>query len=206
MGPCEIRSSGGDLDFGTGGASLDAGPITVDVAGVAYSLTLSPGGGGSTYASDFPGGTELFAAGAPVTVTAAGGGDVSGFAGTLTAPAEPVIASPTWSLSSTHDRGTPLPVRWGGGPGDLLVINILPVEVFPEPGVADGNNITCTVPDTGSFDVPAEALGYLPEGDGFGGGSVALTLVRMNNVVVEFDGASVTLNGTASHTIVGGIP
>jgi hypothetical protein len=200
IGACEIRDTSEGADILETGPSFDAGQITIGVADTNYALDYI----GETYVSNASEEQiEFFAAGDTITMTAAGGLEVDGFEMSVIAPADPTITAPVWGSFDGGDRDEPLSIVWTGSGGTSLVISIIPVEVFPEPGVADGNAITCTVEDTGSYTVPVEALAYLPEPEGFGGGTVALTVVRVVNET-EFVGITeVTANATASHTIVG---
>ena len=202
VGGCEIRdtSEAGEL-FETG-PSLDAGDIEVTVGGSAYVLTHD----GERYGSSAPDGQiEYFSGGDTITASATGAA-VPAFSGSWTAPVEPVVTSPSWSLGDEHDRDDDLRVTWDGAPATTVVVNILPVDVFPEPGIGEGNSVTCTVADTGSFTIPAAALAYLPEGGGFGGGTVALTVARLSNAEIRVGNATLTMNASASHTVVGAIP
>lgn len=204
VGPCEIRSTDEESDLLEAGPSLDAGAITVAIAAETHTLTHD----GTGYTSDADAGRqEFFAAGDMVSFTVAGGDDVPANSGTLTAPAAPVITAPDWTPLNGPDRSEPLTVAWEGTGGVALYINLLPVTVFPEPGVAEGNSITCAVPDTGSYTIPAEALEYLPEGGGFGPQTVALTVVRAESVTqpLSATGGSLVLNVTASETSIGAI-
>jgi hypothetical protein len=119
-------------------------------------------------------------------------------------PFDPAITEPAWSFGSTAPRDQDLTVRWSGtGTGADVIVNVLPVTVFPEPGVAEGNSITCTVADTGSMTIPAAALDYLPPAGLIGGSTVALTVVRAVTTATTED--DLVVNATASHTIIGGV-
>lgn len=200
VGACEVRHTSEGSDILQTGPSFDAGQITVGVAETNYTLDYV----GDTYVSNAPEDQiEFFEAGDSILITAAGGLEVGAFEMSVVAPADPTITSPVWGSFDGGDRNEPLSIVWTGTSSASAVISIIPVDVFPEPGVADGNAITCTVPDTGSYTVPVEALAYLPEGEGIGGGMVALTVVRVVNRVQDVGVTEVSANATASHTIVG---
>jgi hypothetical protein len=202
IGSCVIRhtSEGGDLF--EEGPSFDAGLIEITVGGTAYTLEYVDDRYVSSVLEDQ---NEVFAYGAAIAVSAAGGFEVDAFEVSLVAPGDPVITEPVWGAFSSHDRANALRVDWAGAAGTGTIVSIVPVQVFPDPGIADGNAITCTVDDTGTFTVPVEALAYLPEAEGLGGGSVALTVIRFVNETVVAGATEVTGNATASHTIVGAI-
>lgn len=202
IGPCVIRHTSEGEDLFESGPSFDAGTITVTVAGAAHSLDYVEDRYVSSIAEDE---IEVFASGDPISVSAIGGFEVEAFELSLVAPSEPEITEPVWGAFSTHDRANPLRIDWNGSGGTGAIVSIVPVQVFPDPGVADGNAITCTLDDTGTYTVPTEALGYLPEAEGLGGGSVALTVIRFVNETVVTGITEVTGNATASHTIVGAI-
>lgn len=202
VGACEIREAGDAFALLQSGPSLDAGTITVTLDGEAVTLTHDGTGYVSSASEDR---IEFFEEGAAISFSAPGGDDVPAFSGTLLAPAAPVVTEPSWSFGDSHDRDTPLPVAWSGAAGTAAIINVLPVEIFPEPGIADGNAITCSVADTGTFTIPAEALGYLPAASGMGGGTVALTVVRLSNIDAAAGADTITLNATATETVIGGV-
>jgi hypothetical protein len=206
VGACTISAVAPDSDPFPDEPTLDAGAIAVTVGAETFDLTIADAGAGPRYsAAGAAGRNEFFAGGQSVSFSADGGADVSAFSGSLVTPADPNVTSPDWEpLGDGHDRADDLTVTWGGASsGGDIIINILPIVVFPEPGIADGNSITCTVPDTGSAVIPAAALGYLPEGGGFSGGQdVALTLVRAVSAEVGL-GSEVLVNATASHTLIG---
>lgn len=190
------------------GPSADAGELTAVVGETAYGLVLRDDGDGARYVADAAeDAIEFFEGGDTIRVTGSGGADVGAFMLTVEAPHEPVVSEPQWSGLDSHERERPLLIRWDGdATADSVVINLLPVTVFPEPGIAEGNAITCTASDTGEFEVSPEALAWLPEGSGIGGGSVALTVARLVNATAIIDGTEVTVNATASHTVVGAVP
>ena len=132
---------------------------------------------------------------------------MAGFTARLVAPAEPVVNQPSgWGglIPSTHDRDNPLAVAWAGSGDADVIINLLPVRTAPNPGIADGNGVTCIVPDNGSFTIPAEALGHVPGGGGFGP-NVALTVVRSDTATTLSGDTEVLSTATASHTVLGAV-
>jgi len=205
VGPCNITAvAPGDSLF-PDEATLDAGPIDVVTPSERFELAVTATDDGPRYqAAGTEGRSEFFEGGQDVTVAAAGGVDVPAFTGSIVTPFDPAITEPAWTFGSTSPRDEDLAVRWSGTTtGGDVIINVLPVTVFPEPGVAEGNSITCTVPDNGSMVIPAAALDYLPPAGLIGGSTVALTVVRA--VTTDTTAVDLVVNATASHTIIGGV-
>lgn len=208
FGACTVSAVAPDGALFPDEPTLDAGAVSVRVGADAWQLVIEATDDGPRYVSDAPEGLdEFFAGGDRVEASAAGGADVPAFAAIVVAPDEPVITAPSWTpLGGAHDRGTDLLVAWSGADsGADVFVNILPVTLFPNPGVAEGNTITCRVADSGQTTVPADALAMLPEGGLLGGSSVALTVVRSVSAPSDAAGDAVVLNVTASHTIVGSV-
>ncbi|MCB9531124.1 MAG: hypothetical protein H6698_08275 [Myxococcales bacterium] len=208
VGACSIYAAGSAGALFEPGASVDAGEVTVQIAGETHVLEYAEGAEGGSYSlrDAEEGRIEYFDDGDAISVEVAGGPGLGAFTATLSAPDAPTIVAPTWGFGDSHDRSEPLAVSWAGGAASSVVINILPVTVFPSPGIAEGNSVTCVVGDTGSYSVPAEALSYLPEGSGLGGGTVALTVVRSALTHPAMAGEGVTVSAVASQTIVGAVP
>lgn len=204
IGPCEVRpTSDGAILFEDRG-SVDVGSITVSIGGDAHALSHDGAGYDAGWGE---GASEAFDPGDAVTSVGVGNARLGSFSLEIAAPGTPEITAPAWELTDTHDREDDLQVQWSGSGGTDVIVNLTPVEIFPAPGVAEGNGVTCVVADTGAFTVPAAALDYLPEGGGFGGGSVALTVARLSATSpTAVSGGTVTLTAAASWTIVGGIP
>ncbi len=208
FGDCTVSAVAPDTSLLPDEPTLDAGAVTVDIADQVWRLAIEPSDDGPRYASDAPQDRdEFYVGGDLVTASAAGGADVPAFSASVVAPDEPVITAPSWTpLGGGHDRSTDLRVAWSGSTsGADVFVNILPVTIFPTPGIAEGNAITCRVDDTGLTTVPAAALAMLPEGGLLGGGSVALTVIRSVSSPSDGAGDAVVINVTASHTIVGSV-
>ncbi len=209
---CTIRPTDPDAELFPDEATLDAGTVQLVIGGEALTLNQVETGDGPRYRGSSPEDRiEYFTAGQEISFNGTGGTDVPAFSGRVTAPVEPVVTSPSdWGgmFPSAHSTSSPLVVSWAGGSADAAgedaVINLLPVAVSPEPGIAEGNGITCIVPNTGSYTIPAQALGYLPTGGGFGP-NVALTIVVADNLTLEVGSSEIVLNATATHTIVGAV-
>lgn len=208
IGACTITSVAPDTNPFPDEPTLDAGAISVTTGGETFALTVTETADGPRYVANVDSGrTEFFADGAPIAFAAVGGADVDAFSGSLNAPADPAVSAPDWEpFGDSHSRDEDLAVSWGGASaGGEIIINILPIEVFPDPGIAEGNAITCVVPDSGGTVIPAAALAYLPDEGGFGGGqSVALTVVRSVSSTVGL-GDDLLINATASHTVIGSV-
>jgi hypothetical protein len=207
VGDCFVTAVAPDSNPFADEPTLDGGTITVTTAVETFTLTVGPTGDGPRYSGGTEEGrSEYYAGGETVSVSSAGGADVQAISGSVRTPEEPVITAPSWSIGSSHSREDDLAVSWSGSAsGSVVFVNILPVRLFPDPGIADGNSITCEVDDTGSFTVPAAALAYLPEGGFLGGASVALTVVRSVSSPTTGAGSDVVVNATASHTVIGAV-
>lgn len=209
---CTVRPTDPDAELFPDEATLDAGTVQVVIGGEAITLTRAETDGGPRYRGSSPEERiEYFAMGQAISFTGTGGTDVPAFSGQVTAPAEPVVTSPSdWGgmFPSAHSTDTALAVAWAGASADTedddAIINLLPVAISPEPGIAEGNGITCIVPNTGSYTISAEALGYLPTGGGFGP-NVALTVIVADNQTLNVGSSEIVLNATATHTIVGAV-
>jgi hypothetical protein len=184
--------------------SLDAGPIAVSVGAMNYTLTLGPSADGNLYTSSAPTSqNEFFAGGDTITVSSAGGADLSAFNGTITAPAEPVITAPTWSAPfGGSPRNRDLQVSWNGASASLVVVAVLNVNINPA-GPAGGNAVTCVFPDTGSGTIPAGALSLMASSSFLGGTLTAMTVIRIAENKLDVNGSEVSLNASATQTIVG---
>jgi hypothetical protein len=209
IGPCNIDATDPDAELFPSVDTLDAGEITVDLGDDVYHLTIAETAEGPRYEADTPEGLiEYFAAGLTIEVSAAGGADINAFAGSVSAPLEPVITQPSWSggFDGTHDQDSPLVVNWASTELGLIdvIISVVPIETIPTPGIADGHAITCVVPDTGSYTIPTAALDYLP-GNFAIGPNVALTVIVPVSETFEVGHTEVTINATASHSLIGKI-
>src|SRR5690606_30159072 len=119
---------------------VDVGSLTVTIDGNAHALTHN-GAGYDAGWSD--GETEAFDAGDSVTANGAGNARFGSFSLEIAAPDTPEITAPEWEFTDTHDREDDLQVQWSGSGGTDVIVNLTPVEIFPAPGVADGNGVTC---------------------------------------------------------------
>lgn len=206
FGDCSVSAVDPDSNPFETGPSLDAGDVAVQLGGEQVTMTLRPADDGMRYGHDLPEDrSEFFAPGLTVRVAAAGGVDVPAFEGTVSSPRDPVVTGPAWTGTNGEvQRNQALTVSWTGtGPGDAIV-NILPIQIFPEPGLGTGNAITCVAADSGSLVVPAEALAMFPAAAAFGP-NAAITVVVTSNTTLEVGQGEVLLNATASHTVVGSI-
>ena len=94
-------------------------------------------------------------------------------------------------------------MSWSGATnaGDV-VISLLPLKLL-EQKPAEGKSILCTVPDSGSFQVPAEALSHLPAQQLLAVTHTALTIVRPVSDTFQVEGTSITVNATSTQTRIG---
>ena len=209
VGECVINPTNPDSELFPSPPTLDAGTITARLGEETVTLDIETADDGPHYVSDVEEDRiEFFSAGLTIEVTATGGQDVGLFSGQVGAPLEPVISNPQWSsgFDGSHSADQPLQVSWQSTAlqNHEATISIVPIAVFPEPGILEGNAIACTVPDTGSYTVPVEALEYLPLSGGLGP-NTALTVIVSNANVFSLGVVEVTLNATATQTVIGAI-
>ena len=184
--------------------SLDAGSIAVAVGATNYTLTLGPAADGNVYTSSAPTSqNEFFAGGESIAISSAGGSDLGAFSGTITAPADPVITAPAWSAPfGGSPRNRDLQVTWHGAGASLVVVAVLNVNISPA-GPAGGNAVTCVFPDTGSGTIPSGALSLMASSSFLGGTLTAMTVIRIAENKLDVNGSEVSLNASATQTIVG---
>ena len=188
------------------GPTLDAGVVTVELGDEQIDLTIVDEDDGPHYRADVAEDRrEFFMPGLTIRISATGGADVAAFSGEVSSPRDPVISSPAWTDTNGQvSADAAVPVNWAGSSAGEAIINILPVQIVPEPGIGSGNAITCVVPDTGSYTVPSEALSYFSSESPFGP-NAAITVVVAPYSRITTNDSEVTMNATASHTIVGAI-
>jgi hypothetical protein len=209
LGPCDVLV----VDTGPApapAATWDAGNIEVRSGTESFALVLGSVDGVQQYISNAPAERiEYFTAGQALSFVADGGAQIPAFQGSLIAPADPVITAPAWEVCAIdpscpkHPRSSPLDLVWSGatGTGEVLV-SLLPIKLIDQKP-ADGNSLLCVVPDTGSFQVPAEALGYLPEQRFLDATHTALTVARLVSDTFQAEASSITINVTATQTRIG---
>lgn len=209
VGECVINPTNPDGDLFASPLTLDAGTIATRLGDETITLDIETAADGPHYVSDAEEDRiEFFSAGLTIEVIATGGQDVEPFSGQVGAPLDPIISSPQWSdgFDGSHSAEQPLGVSWDSTalPDQEATISLVPIAVFPDPGILEGNGIVCTVPDTGSYSVPVEALEFLPSPDGLGP-NTALTVIVSNANVFPVGVTEVTLNVTATQTVIGAI-
>lgn len=153
--------------------SFDGGAITV--SGLADGQPLVFGLSGAAYQPDRAVPANLFADGAALVAEGSGGGAMGAFRIEFPAPNSVSLQSP--ANLATVDRGRDLNVRWNAGNGDTVLITVLPTDGPLSTEPERGNWIFCGADDTGSFTVPASALGQFPDG-GFLGQSALIVVTR----------------------------
>lgn len=170
LGPV-LREAGGCVlqDWDPDLRWYSAGAITV--AGADAPITLTPDGPAPE--ARYSGASATWAPGATLTVTAAGG-DVPAFSGQVVAPA----ALDAFIAPSSLSRSQPATIDWTAGDGDAVWIWIYTVGAT----TATEHVLRCTVPDTGSATVPAEALALLSAAED--AGLVLLYRVNYTDLVV----------------------
>lgn len=203
---CTVSLVDADTNPFDTGPTLDAGVITVEIGEEQIELTIVEEDDGPHYRANVAEDRrEFFIPGLTIRFSATGGTDILAFSGPVSAPRDPVISSPEWTDTNGQvAANAELPVIWAGTSQGEAIINILPVQIFPEPGIGSGNAITCIVPDSGSYTVPAEALSYFSSESPFGP-NAAITVVVASNSQITTNDHELTMNATASHTVVGAI-
>lgn len=148
VGGCDFYDPTPDTNSG-----LSAGVITV--TGTTSPITVTPDS--ATPPVSYDDGTvpaDLFAAGAQLTVSAAGEpAGLPAFTGSVTAP-DP-LANVTFP--ATISRSAPTIITYTAGTADEMWAWILGIG-----GGGGGSLVFCRMPDTGSITFPAEAVAMLP--------------------------------------------
>lgn len=153
-GPCTayrapLGGPGGTTDVGL--FAGDAGTVTVH-GGIVDPLVLTSSGAtsgcyGSNAASTVP---QLFADGAPLSISGSGGLDFPAFSMQVKAP--PLIQITTGAIQ----RGAPLEVGWtGSAPGGKISIIVAAFNA------TISTTIQCLVDDTNSYTIPVSLTGLL---------------------------------------------
>ena len=148
-GPCTIYRHAPEPGLSVG---------TIEITGTATPITLAEvhAPTRTTYRRSASGARTSFSGSAPLTVQAAGGSDVPAFSASVIAPE--TFAGYTAPRSLPLDGYT---ARWTPGPGPEIRIVVGALDGWT-PG---GTVVVCSVPDTGSFTVPASTLQWIPPGD-----------------------------------------
>jgi hypothetical protein len=154
VGPCSayrtpLQGSGTPVDLGL--FAGDAGTVTVH-GGVVDPLVLTPSATTTGCYNSNVGYTvpQLFADGAPLSISGSGGLDFPAFSMQVTAP--PLIQVTTGSIQ----RGAPLEVRWtGSDPGEKMSISVVTFNA------TSSSSIDCFVDDTNSYTIPASLTALL---------------------------------------------
>jgi hypothetical protein len=153
-GPCTgyqvpAQGSGGTIDPGL--FAGDAGTVTVH-GGVVDPLVLTPSATTTGCYNSNVGYTvpQLFADGAPLSISGSGGLDFPAFSMQVTAP--PLIQINTGSIQ----RGAPLELSWtGSDPHGKMSIYVATV------GTSSDSYILCLVDDTNTYTIPASLTALL---------------------------------------------
>lgn len=134
-------------------ASKGVSAGTVTISGTTSLVTATPEGAAPSVTYDtstLP--TDLFTAGATITVQASGSADVAGFTATAVAPASVAGFTPPTTLNRT--TGTTL--TWTAGTGPKMMLALVG---FTEQHV---RIVLCRINDTGSYSLSASNLALLP--------------------------------------------
>lgn len=134
----------------TPGLSAGVVTVTTDLA----TATLDPSGNPPTYEAPLP--RPPFSPGATVSASATGSADVPAFALHTSAPSD----IEGYITPSSISRSAGYTATWTAGNGQDFLLTIRVSQ-----GETD-DVLQCDVPDTGSYAVPASALGYLGTGSG----------------------------------------
>jgi hypothetical protein len=137
-------------DSSTPGFSAGVVMVTTDQA----TVTLIPSGSQPTYAAPLP--RPPFSPGATVSASATGSSDVPAFALQASAPSD----IEGYVAPSSISRSAGYTATWTAGNGQDVELTIR----VSQGGTDDV--LRCDIPDTGSYAVPASALGYLGTGSG----------------------------------------
>lgn len=129
-------------------SSLAAGSITV--TGTTSDVTLAQDMADDPYTPTAPTPTDLFAAGATLTVTATGG-VVPAFTGDVVAP-QPLADV---VFPDSISRAAPAMITWTAGSGDTMWFLVASANATP-------GGMLCKAPDNGSFTLTTDAIGLLP--------------------------------------------
>ena len=140
----------------TPGLSAGVVTVTTDLA----TATLVPSGNPPMYEAPLP--RPPFSPGATVSASATGSSDVPAFALHASAPSD----IEGYITPSSISRSAGYTATWTAGNGQDFLLTIR----VSQGGTDDV--LQCDVPDTGSYAVPASALGYL----GTGSGSTPVTM------------------------------
>lgn len=168
----------------------------ISITGTTEPLTLTPDG--STPPVNYgampdPLPTDLFATGATLTFSAAGG-EVPAFSGTVTAPG-PIAGA---AFPATVSRSTASTVTWTAGTAEGAWVWLLG---FDEMGGGEAL-LFCRTADDGSFDIPPAAVAMFPAAY-----TVGLTLLwRVNDTEVTagvWDVALTAATATGAETAIG---
>lgn len=151
---------------------------TIAITGLARAITLVPDGASHFYPSPPGLPAALFADDARVQVTAAGD-QVDGF--TLETGGVAPLVSPYVDASLGLAPGQPLALTWTAAAGDARIELEVNWASICHAG-ADWYVLTCDVPDTGAFTVPAAITAALPSASGFGPCGARLARVRRATV------------------------
>jgi hypothetical protein len=152
---------------------LDNGPVALDIDNQAdgdFETALTYDFVGNAYASSTPAPNPFFETGAVLRITTTGGDEYDvpdALQATVTGPAPIELAQP-----ATGDMlaAGPLAVRWAAGSGETQVVISMSAQFgglvmgMPTGKVVRQMTVTCTVDDTGSFDVPADVTAVLQPG------------------------------------------
>lgn len=191
FGPCDVLPSS-DEELAENLAGYDAGDITIDVESfprVTLSPTQQEEGGLWLYGSDFSEDeVEVFEEGLPIEIRSRGGRHIRGFTVLAEGPPTHLVRMPP--PAGRVMGGGPLSIAWDGenGPSDVYVtISTLGANFLP----VGGRALSCRpAGDTGTLEVPAEALAQLA------GPKLLITVIKVWNQEFEAGQDRFVLNMT----------
>jgi hypothetical protein len=187
FGDCALTAF--DPNAQSSARGYDAGVITVTAGNREAVLTPATQGASTVYRSSLPeSNEELFGNDQPIMISAGGGRHVGAFVGSLTSPREHSVISP--AADSTIPAGA-LTVTWTPGETQAEVaITLSPMNQAYAP--VAGMSLTCTTTDTGSLEIPAEAMTRL------NAERIALVVIKVLNREVQVGDDTLYLNLTSA--------
>jgi hypothetical protein len=177
--------------------SYDAGVLRVSGAASALEFVPSPDGAlGTRYQASPPPGDDVFADGAMLTASGAGGPQFPAFEVSVVAPNRVVVQAPRAQFGETNSVGEDLVVRWTPGQAESLLVTLLPAQLVPEVQPQRGKWVFCAASDaSGTVTIPADQVAAVGDDPDFPFGQGALVIVtrtRVGTTQVGPDSAAIT--------------
>jgi hypothetical protein len=175
----------------------DAGVLRVSGAASALEFVPSPDGAlGTRYQASPAPGDDVFADGAMLTASGAGGPQFPAFEVSVAAPNRVVVQEPRAAFGETNSVGDDLVVRWTPGQSESLLVTLLPAQLVPEVQPQRGKWVFCAASDaSGTVTIPADQVAAVGDEPDFPFGQGALVIVtrtRVGTTQVGPDTAAIT--------------